>query len=113
MHQGCPLSHILFLVKSFIELVKFVFTIPGVFLFLSNRLNQDPIEKFFGQQRQRGGTHKNPNASQFLKNTQALRVINTTCGAIKGNCRGDNGKQKRGAVENLENTPLSKHKRKH
>ena len=113
MHQGCTLSHILFLVKSFIELVRFVFTIPGVSLFLSNRLNQDPIEKFFGQQRQRGGTHENPNASQFLKNTQALRVINTTCGAIRGNCRGDKGKQKRVAVENLENTPLSKRKRKH
>ena len=84
-----------------------------MYLFLSNRLNKDPMEKFFGQQWQRGATHEYPNASQFLKNTQALRVINTTCGAIRGNCREDKGKQKRVSVENLENTPLSKRRRKH
>ena len=56
--------------RSFVELTKHVFTIPGVILFLSNRLCQDPIENFFGQQRQRGGTHSNPNVLEFMRNTQ-------------------------------------------
>ena len=36
-------------VRSFVELVKFVFTIPGVTVFLSGRICQDPLEGFFGQ----------------------------------------------------------------
>ena len=63
------------------------FTIPGVKAFLSERLSQDPLQKLFGCQRQRGGTSENPNVSEFCKNTQALRVINSVCG--RGNCRGN------------------------
>lgn len=40
---------------SFIELTEFVFTIPEVKVFLSEKVSQDPLEKFFGCQRQRGG----------------------------------------------------------
>lgn len=64
---------------SFIELAKFAFTISGVRAFLSEKLSQDPLEQFFGCQRQRGGTSKNPTVAEFCKNTQALRVINTAC----------------------------------
>ena len=74
-------------VLSFVELVKYVFTIPGVSLFLSNRICQDPVESFFGQQRQRGRVNENPSTSEFLHNTQALRVISDTCSNIRGNCR--------------------------
>ena len=66
-------------VKAFVELVKYLFTIPGVKVFLSERISQDPIEKFFGCQRQRGRVNENPNVQEFLKNTQALRVINGAC----------------------------------
>ena len=45
--------------KSFGELVRHLFTIPGVDSFLSQRLCQDPLERFFGTQRQRGGVHDN------------------------------------------------------
>ena len=43
----------------------------------------------------------------FLKNTQALRVVNGVCRNIKGNCRG--------SEENCPDyaTPLPKHSRKH
>ena len=76
-------------VKSFVELVKYILQIPGVKFFLSERISQDPLENFFGCQRQRGRTGENPNAFQFCKNTQALRIINSVCGNIsKGNCRG-------------------------
>ena len=95
--------YLVFTVKSFIELVKFAFTIPGVTIMYSNKLCQDCLENFFGQQRQRGGTHENPDASQCLKNAQALHVINSTCGTIRGNCRGSKGGK---SLMDAENTPL-------
>lgn len=82
-------------VLSFVELVEFIFTIPGVTVFfLSNRICQDPLENFFGQQRQRGRVNENPNVLEFVKNTQALRVVNSSCATARGNCR---GKRKRKA----------------
>ena len=93
-------------VNSFVELTQYLFTLPDVSIFLSNRLCQDPLEKFFGQQRKRGRANKNPNAVEFFRNTQALRVINTTCANIKGNCRGSN----RVDINGLENVPLPKRK---
>lgn len=62
------------LVNSFVELVQYMFTVPEVTVLLSNKLCQDKLENFFGQQRQRGRTHENPNARDFLKNSQALTV---------------------------------------
>ena len=89
------------------DLVKYIFTIPGVKSFLSNKLCQDPLEKYFGRQRQKGGANENPNASQFLKNQQSLRVINSiNIGSIKGNCRGST------TTKSLENSLLRKRKRK-
>ena len=53
-------------------------------------MSQDPLENFFGCQRQRGGANENPNVAQFCKNTQALRVINSICGTVsKSNSRGN------------------------
>ena len=79
----------IFTVSSFVELLPFIFKIPGVTSFLTEKLCQDPLEKFFGNQRQRGGTSDNPSVKEFCKNTQALRVINGTCSNIqRGNCRG-------------------------
>lgn len=82
-----------FLVKSFTDLVKYLFTLEDVkkckLSFLSNKLCQDPLECFFGCQRQRGGTSDNPSAADFYNNTQALRVVDSFCrGPVKGNCRG-------------------------
>ena len=72
------------------ELGEFLFTIPGVKAFLSEKSSQDPLEKFFGCQRQRGRVNENPSATQFYKNTQALRVVNSFCmPSVRGNCRGN------------------------
>ena len=38
---------------------------------LSKHICQDPLKKFFGQQRQRGQVNENPNVAEFLRNTQA------------------------------------------
>ena len=74
------------IVQSFVELVEYIFKIPGVSVFLSNRLCQDPLENFFGQQRQRGRLNENPDVAEFIKNTQALRVVNSSCATARGNC---------------------------
>ena len=70
------------------ELVRYIFTIPDVRSFLSQRICQDPLERFFGCQRQRGGVHDNPSSREFMKNTQALRVVNGLVAPKKGNCHG-------------------------
>ena len=79
----------------------------GVKSFLSNKICQDPVEKFFGCQRQRGRTNDNPTVSEFVKNTQALRVARTLmCDPALGNCRGH--KSKRPLDMNEESKPLPK-----
>ena len=100
--------HLLITVKSFVELTEHIFKIPGVKFFLSERLSQDPLENFFGCQRQRGRTGENPNVDQFCKNTQALRVINAVCAHVpRGNCR---GKQHHIDIKK-ESKPLPKRRR--
>ena len=98
-------------VLSFVELVKYLFTLPDVTVFMSNRLCQDPLESFFGQQRQRGRVNENPNVLEFVRNTQALRVINTTCANIKGNCRGSQRSER--VMDDLENKPIPKRRKSH
>ena len=94
---------------SFVELVTFLFTLPGIKAFLSEKLSQDPLEKFFGCQRQRGRVNENPTATQFFKNTQALRVVNSFCkGSVRGNCRGN----KQPVNFEAENQPIPKRPRK-
>jgi len=91
-----------------LELVEYIFTIPGVTVFLSERLSQDTLENYFGCQRQRGKSHENPNVLQFCDNHQALRVINGTCATVsKGNCRGS----KNVINWEQENRPLPKRRR--
>ena len=77
---------IFFIVNSLLEMVPAFFAIPGIKVFLTERLCQDPLEKFFGCQRQRGGTHDNPTVHEFCSNTRALRVIDSFC--VGSVCRG-------------------------
>lgn len=62
-------SSVYFTGKSFVELVRFLFTMEDVTSFLSQRICQDALERFFGCQRQRGAVHDNPNVQEFVKNT--------------------------------------------
>ena len=88
------------------EFTRYLFTQPGVKVFLSQRICQD---KFFVCQRQRGDTHDNPNALEFLRNTQTLRVVNTASCVVKGNCHGT---MREKAETDQENQPLLKRRRK-
>lgn len=68
--------------------MQYLFTLPDVKVSFSRRICQDPLEKFFGCQRQIGRTHDNPTVKEFQQNTQTLRVVNTVCrGSVKANCR--------------------------
>ena len=55
------ISVLFLLVKSFVEIVQYLFGVPGVTKFLSGWLSQDSLEKFFRCQRQRGKSSENPN----------------------------------------------------
>ena len=78
-----------FLVSSFCEFIHYIFSIPGVACFLSCKINQDPIEKCFGIQRQAGRVNENPTVAEFIKNTESIRVIGEIfITNILGNCRG-------------------------
>jgi len=71
---------------------------------MSEKLTQDPLEKFFGCQRQKGRSNENPTLADFLKNTQSLRVINSLgleC-VTRGNSQGTKHK-----VYDLESAQLS------
>lgn len=61
------------LVKSYVEFVKYIFTLPEVaenkLAFLSVNICQDPLENFFGCQRQCGRTNHNPTAKEYYNNT--------------------------------------------
>lgn len=101
--------------KSFIGIVKYLFSLPEVkqkkLAFLSMNLCQDPLENYFGCQRQRGATSDNPNAVEYYQNTQALRVVNSLCrGPVRGNCR---GKKRSEPLEASDCVPLPKRRRKH
>ena len=75
-------------------------------MFLSNRICQ---ENFFGEQRQRGRVNENPNARDFIKNTQALRVINGSSHNVKtGNCR---GRKESKLIDDINHAPLSKRRK--
>lgn len=60
-------------------------------------------------QRQRGGVHDNPSTNEFMKNTQALRVVGTfhMTGVKRGNCRGGIAESSTADV----NAPLPKRRR--
>ena len=68
--------------NSFVELVKYLLSYPGVSYVLSEKLCQDPLESFFGKQRMRGGYCDNPTVQSFLKGTTSLRLRATVCSLI-------------------------------
>ena len=62
---------------SFMDLITYLFEETKAKSFLSERICQDPLEKYFGRQRQRGAVNENPTVYQFLKNNQALRIVDS------------------------------------
>ena len=101
------MSFISCIVSSFLELYSFIFSIPGVTCFLSNRICQDPLEKYFGMQRQSGGTNDNPTVMEFAKNSDTLCLIgNMWFDDSRGNCRKSNTVKQ--SIEDTKVLPLRK-----
>lgn len=95
---------------SFVEVVRYLFSIPGVKFVLSDRFSQDPLEKYFGNQRQRGGTNENPSVQQMVHNASALRALRSvTLNSVRGNC-GRSKAHKRPPLA-VDDSPLLKKKR--
>ena len=79
----------LFTANSFVELIRYLFKVPGVKIFFSRTLCQDPLENIFECQRQRGVLMTILLSKNFSK-TQALCIVNSFCRpVVKGNCRGN------------------------
>ena len=74
--------------------------------------SQDPLENYFGKQRQRGRRNENPNFQQCLTNAATLRVQGSVAlHPVRGNCR---RKRQIDIDESaiIDSTPLPKRKRK-
>ena len=90
-------------------MVKYIFTkIPDVKFFLSEKLNQDPVESFFGIQRMRCGGNDNPNVAAFVQGTVSIRTQGSVAlRPLRGNCT---------ALDNpeltIDETPLKKRPRR-
>ncbi len=76
--------------NSFVELSQHLLTKhenDEMFL-LSERLTQDPLENYFGQQRARGHRNENPTMKRCLQNSNALRVQKgVALNPVRGNCK--------------------------
>ena len=99
--------------RGFVGLVRYLFLMEDVKSFLSQSICKDPLERFFGCRRQRGATHDNPNAQEFMKNTQALRVVNSVARApLSGNCQGGNQDEvDKGTVSHSQSAPATSPKK--
>ena len=73
---------------------------------LSERFTQDPLESFFGHQRQRGGGRDNPTAQQFMQATQSIRVQQSIRPVT-----GSNVKTRSKGIEHDIDTPVPKRRR--
>ena len=102
------LSFFVCLVHSFVELSTMLFAVPGVQYILSEKLSQDPIERFFGKQRAAGGRNDNPTVQEFCSNTVSLRLQGSAAlEPVRGNCE---AKRLSNSLDELS-TPLPKRKR--
>ena len=64
----------------------------GVDIFLSDKLNQDPLEEHFGMVRSRGGASNNPTQERFGQMNRKIvlvksDMIQVTCGNTRGRVR--------------------------
>ena len=65
-----------------LELLSSLFKLPGVKVFLSGMISQDPVEKHFGMLR-------HPTVMECIKNAETLRIVcNLWFNDKSGNCRG-------------------------
>jgi len=97
-----------YVVKSFVEICRYLLNLHDVKFVLSGKLCQDPLENFFGRQRMRGGYADNPTAKSFIYGTSSLRVQGShALNPVRGNClRGE-----KTDLIPIDSTPLPKRRK--
>lgn len=93
---------------SFIDLIQYLFGKENAEVFFSRRICQDPLEKFFGCQRQVNNTHDNVNVKEFGQNMQTLRIVNVGRDIAKTNVRGNKDLHHMNPITDL---PLAKRRK--
>lgn len=89
-------------------MARYLLSQKGVCYLLSEKLNQDPLESFFGKQRMRFGYSENPNVKSFLYGTSSLRIQGSTAlKPVRGNCK----RGRENVPIAVDNSPLSKRPR--
>ena len=108
----CNYQFHFFPIVSSLELLPIVLAIPGVKLFITDKINQDPLEKVFGRLYQHGRANQNPTVAEALKSTQTLRVVDSVWvdDLAGSNCRGR--KRKRKFLETEDCKPLPKRRKR-
>ena len=96
-------------VLSFVEMGRYLLKYPGVKFLFSERFTQDPLESFFGHQRQRGGGSDNPNTLQFMYATSSIRTQKTIGHIRRGNVRGSKAED---LEKQYDDAPLAKRPRR-
>ena len=108
--EGQPQVHLLGIGDtSQLRRGRYLLGIDRVKFLLSERFTQDPVESFFGQQRQKGGGSENPTVHQFTCNTSSLRVQRSTAPIAASNVRASKHHRDTDVVDD---TPLPKRQRR-
>ena len=81
----------------------------GVQFLLSEKLSQDPLEKYFSKQRAKGGADKNSTLETFNRNFLGLNVAaDELVRVINGNTRGRQRKIVQLDVQDIRQLPTTK-----
>ena len=106
VHCISQLLYLFIVVKSFVELARYLLNQEGVSYLLSEHFNQDPLEQFFGKQRAQGARCDNPTIQQFMKNSVSIRQQKSASLApLRGNST------RRSSQLVIDDTPLPKRRR--
>ena len=89
------------------ELAKILLDYPEVKYFLSEKLNQDPLEEYFSKQRATCGSWDNPTVEQFGHNIHTLYVASN---CVKASKRGNVRNRNKDDANTLDSTPLPRRK---
>ncbi|KAH9636392.1 hypothetical protein HF086_011249 [Spodoptera exigua] len=78
--------------ESFLKISKLLFNKYGVMYFYPRRINQDPLENFFGRLRALNSRNVNPDANAFIYAFKSLLITNLLSPHSKyANCEEDEG----------------------
>lgn len=85
-----PLKKIIHVIKTIRHLWADLQKLDGVKFLSLRRLNQDPLENFFGQIRSHGGFNTNPDCSHFVSAFKTLLINSISTGkSLYANCATD------------------------